>query len=106
MITFEEQNVVVQSDIGRVIFRPMGYRQYEIILEFNTGAGKEALDMCREGLDYLFTQTNTLIVRGYIKSENSYSRVFGNALGFSTIKEEDGVVEKRMTITRWNRLND
>ena len=106
MITKENDDFIVESEIGRVLFKPYRPRQKEIILEFKQGTGKEALAMCREGLSYLFDNTDTLIVRGFILSDNAKSRAFGNALGFATIKEENGIVEKRMTITRWRKQND
>lgn len=104
-ITLEGADYIAASDVGRVRFVPRGYRQREIILEFEPGSGKAALDLCREGLKYLFEQTDTLIVRGYIKSDNAASRAFGNALGFATLGEKDGIVEKRMTLARWRSQN-
>lgn len=105
-MTTEGDSIIFEADCGRVLFKPYGPRQKEIILEFKQGTGKEALVMCREGLSYLFDNTDTLIVRGFILSDNAKSRAFGNALGFATIKEENGIVEKRMTITRWRKQND
>lgn len=104
-ITLENDEYVATCAAGRVRFRSVGYRQREIILEFDDGAGKAALITCREALAYLFDHTDTLIVRGYIERGNAASRAFGNALGFSTRGEKNGLIEKRMTQARWRQIN-
>jgi len=38
------------SDVGRVVFRPIGYRQLSIEMDFKEGAGQQALDVCRRAL--------------------------------------------------------
>lgn len=94
------------SDVGRVVFRPIGYRQLSIELDFKEGAGQQALDVCRRALATIFDTTDTLIVRGYIASDNKPSRAFGAALGFSTVRTDDKYIEKRMTKARWRHLNE
>lgn len=64
------------SDVGRVVFRPIGYRQLSIEMDFKEGAGQQALDVCRR------------------------------ALGFSTVRTDDKYIEKRMTKARWRHLNE
>jgi len=90
---------------GQVRFEPYGRKQLEIILEFNEGAGAAALDVCRAAFDYLFTETDTLIVRGFVENSNTNSRAFVAALGMTTKATFGDWIEKRMTRARWEVLN-
>lgn len=102
-VTFENGEYVATCAVGRVRFKPIGYRQVEMILEFSKGAGKPALDCCRDALAYIFSNTDTLIVRGWVSKTNAAARAFGTAFGATDVKESDEIVERRLTKTRWEK---
>jgi hypothetical protein len=104
-VTIENDEYIASGSAGRTRFRPMGFRQYEMINEFQDGSGKAALDTCREGLAYMFGNTDALIIRGSIPSENMAARQMATAFGATTRSEDGGIIEKRITIARWRQFN-
>lgn len=105
MITTENGEYIASGPTGRSRFLPIGYRQYEMVNEYQDGSGKAALDTCREGLTYMFDTAGALIIRGWIPATNMAARQMATAFGATTKSDNGEVIEKRITLARWRKFN-
>jgi hypothetical protein len=106
-LTKVNSDYIFEGSFGRVVFPHQERCVYAIILDFKERSGADALQLCRDAIDFMFSKTDCLIIYGYIEKNNAASRSFGTALGFSV---EDGqkasdYITRKMTIARWLRLH-
>lgn len=104
IMTTEGDSIIFEADCGRAIFVKYGLMQYELRYDFKEGSAVAALKVCRDAINYLFDNTDTLIIRGFIPRSNIQSRTFSNALGAVTVKKDGKIIEKRITIARWRKF--
>lgn len=104
-VLIKDNSYIVTGATGRTTFYPIGKYQYEMINEFESGDGKTTLETCREGIAYMFENTDALIIRGWIPSTNMAARQMATAFGATTKSKANGKIEKRITKARWRLFN-